>query len=89
MIRTKQITVVCASVALLINGSHGGQDMDMGVIAVIVMIGQINTHALGDELLLAVLADEFQIVLIGQFTRQRHDKASGILGITLGLIHFS
>ena len=53
------------------------------------MIGQINTHALGDELLLAVLADEFQILLIGQFTRQRHDKPSGILGITLGLIHFS
>lgn len=63
--------------------------MNMGIAIVFIVVIQITEHASVDKLPLAVVPDQRQVLLIGQFLWQSDDHPPGSLGIDsfLGGVH--
>ena len=71
-------------VSLFVHGPHGEQNMGVGIAVALVVHGDVGDHALGYELFLTVFPHQLNLLLFGDFLRQRHDDAPGELGIVSG-----
>ncbi len=71
--------------AFLIHGTHGQEDMGVGIAIAFVMNRKVRDHTAGNKLFPAVVADEGFIFFFRDFIRQRHDDAAGKLGVPLSL----
>ena len=68
---------------LLVHWPEREQQMSMGIAVAFIVIGNIGDHAFGDELLLTILTQKFQMFFSRQLHRQAHDKPAGKLGVPL------
>ena len=67
--------------AMFVHCPKSQQKMNMGITVAFVVIVKITNHASADKLPLAVVPDQRQILLIGQFLRKDNEHPPGCLSI--------
>ena len=68
---------------MLIQCPHGEQNVSVGIAVPVVVDSKVAAHSFVHKLLLAVLAHQSDVFLLGQLPRQRHDDAPGKLTVPL------